>query len=143
MVSLKIYGNLCRRMIEVLGPQKFRHLSVSKEMAILQIHRRHLDSGEVSFGDNYKQYCYHGILTSLIKHPVIMKRQMYPASVSCMKTPDPTPTINQQTLASLRFTVVPHPPQSLDLTPQDYAIRQYDRPITLLWIPHNKLQAVL
>jgi hypothetical protein len=58
MVSLKIYGNLCRSMIEVLGPQKFRHLSVGKEMAILQVHRGHLDSGEVSFGDNYKQYCY-------------------------------------------------------------------------------------
>jgi len=27
-----------------------------------------------------------------------------------MTTPDPTPTINQQTLASLTFTVVPHPP---------------------------------
>jgi hypothetical protein len=79
----------------------------------------------------------------MIKHPVIMKRQIYTESVSCMKTPDPTPTINQHTLSSLRFTVVPHPPQSVDLTPQDYAIYRYDRSITLLWIPHNKLQAVL
>jgi len=36
-----------------------------------------------------------------------------------------------------------HIHQSLDLTSQDYAIWQNDRSITLLWIPHNKLWAVL
>jgi hypothetical protein len=63
-------------MIEVFSLRNFRHLTVGKE-AILQVHTGHPDSGVVSFGENYKQYCYHGILMSLIKHPVVMKRQMY------------------------------------------------------------------
>jgi hypothetical protein len=110
MVSLKSYGNLRSSIIEDLSSWNFRHFSVGKEIAILQVHRGHPDSGVVSFGDNYKQYCYHGILMSFINHPVFMNRQMYTESVRCMKTPEPIPTINQQTLASLRFTVVQHSP---------------------------------
>jgi hypothetical protein len=40
----------------------------------------------------------------------------------CMTIPGPIPAVRQQTLVSLRFSVLPHLPYSPDLAPSDYAL---------------------